>query len=167
MAHDQTSTADNNDSIDVSRVYCTSAQIKRVGRSIAVSLDDATLPGNAKNKHMVVLYRGGARWSKEEVAAFDAAAAQWKRERNGHEEAPTTFTLADWGPRSAAIAGDLKALCLALRVRFAGKSSDAQRVVFALDLGGSGGGLGARRFFGFEFGMGPPLGRFRPFPGAR
>jgi len=114
--------------LDVSRVFCTSAQIKRVGRAVAVCLEDATLPGNAKHPHMVVLYRGGRRWSKEEVAAIEAAAAQWKRERNGHESAPTTFTLSEWGNASAAIRGDLEALCLALRQRFASMSSDAQRI---------------------------------------
>jgi len=95
---------------------------------VAVCLEDATLPGNAKHPHMTVLYRGGRRWSKEEVATIDAAAAQWKRERNGHESAPTTFTLREWGMGSAAIGGDLEALCLALRRRFASMSSDAQRI---------------------------------------
>merc|ERR1719464_681844 len=77
---------------------------------------------------MTVLYRARRRWSKEEIAAIDAAAAQWKCENNGHESAPTTFTLSEWGPRSVAIRGDLEALCLALRRRFADLSSDAQRI---------------------------------------
>merc|ERR1719464_1397495 len=77
---------------------------------------------------MTVLYRARRRWSKEEIAAIDAAAAQWKCENNGHESAPTTFTLSEWGPRSVAIRGDLEALCLALRRRFAALSSDAQRI---------------------------------------
>jgi len=78
--------------------------------------------------HMTVLFRRGRRWSKAEMAVIDAAAAQWKRERNGHETAPTTFTLREWGTRSVAICGDLEALCLALRRRFASLSSDAQRI---------------------------------------
>merc|ERR1719319_603480 len=73
---------------------------------------------------MTVLYRARRRWSKEEIAAIDAAAARWKCERNGHESAPTTFTLSEWGPRSVAIRGDLEALCLALRRRFAALSSE-------------------------------------------
>merc|ERR1719361_200847 len=77
---------------------------------------------------MVVLYRARRRWSKEEIAAIDAAAARWKCEQNGHESAPTTFTLREWGARSVAIRGDLEALCLALRRRFAALSTDAQRI---------------------------------------
>merc|ERR1719464_1009162 len=77
---------------------------------------------------MTVLYRACRRWSKEEIAAIDAAAIEWKCENNGHESAPTMFTLSEWGPRSVAIRGDLESLCLALRRRFAALSSDAQRI---------------------------------------
>merc|ERR1719464_798110 len=60
---------------------------------------------------MTVLYRARRRWSKEEIAAIDAAAAQWKCENNGHESAPTTFTLSD-GDRALSPSAEIWRRCV-------------------------------------------------------
>jgi len=114
--------------LDADRVYCTSASIKKVGRAVAVSLEDATLPGNAKNKHMTILYRGDKKWSKEEIRSIQLEATKWMVDNFGSEQAPVTFTITEWGQKSMAIQGDLHDLCVHLRERFAAMSSDGQRL---------------------------------------
>jgi len=113
---------------DPDRVYCTSARIQKVGRAVAVSLEDATLPGNAKNKHMTILYRGGKKWSDEEIQSIQQETTKWIIENNGSDQAPVTFTIHAWGRKSMTIQGDLQELCLYLRQRFAALSEDEQRI---------------------------------------
>jgi len=113
---------------DPHRVYCTSARIKKVGKAVAVSLEDATLPGNAKNKHMTILYRGGKKWSEEEIQSIQQETTKWIIENNGSDQAPVTFTIHAWGRKSMTIQGDLHALCLYLRHKFSALSGDEQRI---------------------------------------
>merc|ERR1719499_2236385 len=119
-------TGDN--AIDPERVYCTSAVIKKVGRAVAVSLEDATLPGNAKNKHMTILYRGSPKWSDEEIQSIQNETTKWIIDNNGSDQAPVMFTIHSWGRKSMTIQGDLQQLCLYLRQRFTALSVDEQRI---------------------------------------
>lgn len=114
--------------MDAERVYCSSAVIKRVGRAVAVSLEDATLPGNAKNKHMTILYRGGKKWSNEEIESIRSASTKWMVDNLGSEQAPVTFTIHAFGRKSMAIKGDLEEMCLFLRERFGAMTDDDQRI---------------------------------------
>jgi predicted RNA-binding protein with PIN domain len=101
------------------RVYCTNALIKKVGRAVAVSLEDATLPGNTKNKHMTILYRSGSKWTGQEIALMSKETDNWIKEKYGNNKAPVTFTIHKYGPKSCKIEGDLNELCLHLRLKFA------------------------------------------------
>eukprot|EP00483_Globobulimina_turgida_P000182 UN00182 len=112
------------------RVYCTNALIKKVGRAIAVSLEDATLPGNAKNKHLTILYRGGRglKWTVKEIELMSKETDNWIKQKYGNNKAPVTFTIHQWSPKSCKIAGDLNELCVHLRLQFAHFSNDEQRL---------------------------------------
>jgi len=115
-------------SIDSSRVYCSNVVIKRVGGAVAFSLERATLPGNASNKHVTILYRKGMKWTKDEIEAIIKESDRWMFEKYGSNEAPITFTINVWGPRSVKIDGDLKDLCFHLRARFGAMTGEKQRI---------------------------------------
>eukprot|EP00483_Globobulimina_turgida_P000467 UN00467 len=116
--------------IEPERVYCTNALIKKVGRAVAVSLADATLPGNVKNKHMTILYRGGrgSKWTAKEIELMSKETDNWIKEKYGNNKAPVTFTIHKWGSKSCKIEVDLNELCLHLRLKFAQLSNDQQRL---------------------------------------
>lgn len=112
--------------IDEDQVYCTNASIRTVGRGVAVDLNDAMLPGDEKNKHMTILFRKGGKWSDKELALISSESAAWITTRFG-PNAPVTFTIAHWGADSVKVKGDLEALCLHLRSKFAAMSGEKQR----------------------------------------
>eukprot|EP01083_Nonionella_stella_P067525 178668_1 len=130
------------DIIDTERVYCTTAIVKSVGRAVAISLEDATLPGTARNKHMTILYRKNMRWNANEIEGVSRETDRWIREKYGHNKAPVTFTLQPWGPKSCHIAGDLFDLCKHLRSKFAALSRDDQRPPHVALFTGNGRGKG-------------------------
>eukprot|EP01083_Nonionella_stella_P084397 233624_1 len=125
------------DIVDTERVYCTSAIVKTVGRAVVISLEDATLPGTARNKmnrhimcyffartlpacDMTVLFRKNMRWNTNEIEGISRATDRWIREKYGDYDH-------NHGPRSCDIAGDLFDLCKHLRSTFAVLSPDQQR----------------------------------------
>eukprot|EP00484_Ammonia_sp_Unknown_P010277 CAMPEP_0197072028 /NCGR_PEP_ID=MMETSP1384-20130603/209891_1 /TAXON_ID=29189 /ORGANISM="Ammonia sp." /LENGTH=225 /DNA_ID=CAMNT_0042510841 /DNA_START=155 /DNA_END=830 /DNA_ORIENTATION=- len=112
--------------IDEDQVYCTNASITTVGRAVAVDLGDAMLPGDEKHKHMTIFFRKGGKWSGEEIALLSSESAAWITKRFGLN-APVTFTIAQWGPHSVLIKGDLESLCVHLRTKFAAMSQERQR----------------------------------------
>eukprot|EP01083_Nonionella_stella_P139028 423262_1 len=112
------------------RVYCTNALIKRIGRAIAVSLDDATLPGNAKNKHMTIFYRNNKHFTENEIELMSRECDNWIRLQYGHNQAPVTFTINTFGRNSVRISGDLYDLCIYLRNKFPLMSNDKQRIPY-------------------------------------
>eukprot|EP01083_Nonionella_stella_P268880 909256_1 len=123
----QPSEMKENNAIDSSRVYCTSSLIKRVGGAVAVSLEDATLPGNSRNKHMTILYRNKPNWSNKEIELISRETDAWLKQKYGNNKAPITFTIHKWGNQSCKIQGDLYELCIHLRNTFASMSNDKQR----------------------------------------
>merc|ERR1712228_198040 len=114
--------------IDSERVYCTNAAIKRVGGAVAVSLSDATLPGNVSNKHMTILYRRHNQWTEDEIAAIGKETKAWIKAKYGSNQAPVTFNIEKWGNKSVKIKGDLNNLCIDLRKSFGAMSNDKQRI---------------------------------------
>merc|ERR1712228_1146548 len=114
--------------IDSERVYCTNAAVKRVGGAVAVSLSDATLPGNVSNKHMTILYRRHNQWTEDEIAAIGKETKAWIKAKYGSNQAPVTFNIEKWGNKSVKIKGDLNNLCIDLRKSFGAMSNDKQRI---------------------------------------
>jgi len=114
--------------IDPQRVYCTNASIRKVGGAVAVSLDDATLPGAKRNKHMTIMYRRRNPWTKDEIAIIAKGTETWLQAKYGSAQAPITFTIEQWGNKSVKINGDLAILCMDLRKQFGAMSNDKQRV---------------------------------------
>jgi len=109
-------------------VYCTNAIIKRVGGAVAVSLEDATLPGSASNKHMTIMYRRRHPWTNDEIAIIAKAKENWLQTKYESTQAPITFTIEQWGNKSVKINGDLAILCMDLRKQFGSMSASKQRV---------------------------------------
>jgi len=115
--------------IDESQVYCTNASIEKVGRAVAIMLEDAMLPGDERKKHMTVFFRSRGKWTEQEIASMEHEKAAWMVQKYDSAQAPVTFTIGKCGARSSSvlIGGDLRDLCLHLRQAFGSLSKDAQR----------------------------------------
>lgn len=118
----------DNNNFDAERVYCTNALIKKIGGAVAVDVNDATLPGNARNKHMTILYRRSPRWTENEIELISKETDSWIKQKYGSNKAPITFSISKWGKKSVKVEGDLESLCLYLRQKFNDLSNDKQRV---------------------------------------
>jgi len=118
----------NDSTNEEERVYCINPTVVIVGGAAAISLNDAILPGNAKNKHMVILYRKRPKWTSNEIEIISKEMNNWILSKYGDLSAPITFSLSTWGKKSMKIHGDLYDLCLYLRDKFGSMTKDSQRI---------------------------------------
>eukprot|EP01083_Nonionella_stella_P061289 159753_1 len=112
--------------IDERTQYETKANVCIVGRSIAIDLNDSSVPGNKDKKHMTVFYRKSG-WNEGEVKKMTQIKDKWMKE---NEKRNVTFTLIKWkgGSHSANIKGDLFTLCWYLRNECKRMCTDQQPV---------------------------------------
>ena len=114
--------------LDTSQVYQTNAIVCKVGRAIAIDLNECSLPGNAKNKHMTIMFRKSPKWTNDEIELVSKETDNWIKQKYGSAETSVTFTIDNWGKQSVKILGDLNELCLYLRSKFSSMSNDSQRI---------------------------------------
>eukprot|EP01084_Bolivina_argentea_P253256 425342_1 len=104
--------------INKSKIYNTKAKIISIDKAIACDVADAQLPGNAKKKHMTILFHPNKYFTIQDILIFEQFKTQWLHNKYLNTNANIPFTISIWGEHSVKIHGDLYDFCIDCRSKF-------------------------------------------------